>query len=240
MSFLFILPVITVTALDCLSKQSYPGTNSTYPFELPALPYDASFISTYLPLRIVNTHYWSHTKTYAAKLNSFISLNLKYNETLLADLVDGSASSLNLQKFAGGLYNHYFYFWTLTAPECSTGAPVGDLLDDIKTTWGNFSNFQTAFNTAASGTFGSGWVWLCRAKTGLQIKSLAYQRNPLYLTGSNKCYPVLGIDLWEHAYYFKYMASRDKYVQEFWNAVDWEVVEQFYDYFAKDLNPVLF
>jgi Fe-Mn family superoxide dismutase len=158
----------------------------------------------------------------------------------LATLAENSASSTNLQKFACGLYNHFFYFWTLTAPECATGEPTGALLTQIQKTWGNFSNFQNAFNSLATGTFGSGWVWLCNSKSGLEIKSLPFQRNPVYLTGSNKCYPILGVDLWEHAYYFKYMASRDQYVKDFWNAVDWTVVEQFYDYFAKDLKAVSF
>lgn len=223
---------------DCSSKSSYSGESSVYPFALETLPYTYDFLSFYLSERIVNIHYKSHTNAYLTKLNTFISANSKYNETGLESLVSSAKGSANLIKFAGGLYNHYMYFWTMTANNCSQGTPSGNLLTAIKSGWSTFNAFKTAFESSASSVFGNGWTWLCAKSSGLSIINTEFQVSPLMLTDTNKCYPILGIDLWEHAYYLKYLAGRATYVTDFWNAVDWDVVGTFYDDYASKSTPV--
>lgn len=235
-----LLSAALVYGTDCSTKSSYPGTSTTYPYELETLPYAYDFLSDYLSQRIVSIHYNTHTKAYLTKLNSFISLNLKYNETGLESLVSEASGSANLEKFAGGLYNHYLYFWTMTATNCSSASPSGTLLTAIKSAWTTFEAFQAAFESSASSVFGNGWTWLCVRSSGLAIMNTEFQESPLMETGSNKCYPILGIDLWEHAYYLKFLASRASYVTGYWNAVDWDVVQTFYEDFASKLTPVPF
>ena len=240
MNILCLLFSTLVHSQNCTSKNSFGGEGSAYPFALAALPYPYDLLSSYLSERIVNIHYKSHTNAYLTKLNSFILENEKYNETELASLVSSAKGSVNLIKFAGGLYNHYMYFWTMTGYNCSKTAPSGSLLNAIESAWSTFDKFKTAFETSASSVFGNGWTWLCAKKTGLVIINTEFQVSPLMLTSSNKCYPILGIDLWEHAYYLKYLASRAIYVTEFWSAVDWDVVETFYKDYASKSTPVPF
>ncbi|OMJ70076.1 hypothetical protein SteCoe_32041 [Stentor coeruleus] len=207
---------------------------------LTDLPYPVDFLSEVLPERIVQIHHDNHHKGYLTKLNEFIDKNMKYNATYLKDLVKGAWGHVGLERYAGGLYNHYLYWWTLTASNCTNGAPIGKLLTDIISKWGTFEVFQSRFDDLAKVTFGNGWTWLCVDKTGLQLLNSYYQLSPLMNTGDNICYPVLGIDLWEHSYYLKYTSDRDAYISDFWKIVDWDIVEYFYEKYASELTAVPF
>ena len=145
----------------------------------------------------------------------------------------------SIEKYAGGLYNHYLYWWTLTAPSCAVGAPTGKLLSKIEQTWGNFTIFVNTWNAVSNAVFGNGWTWLCVNQAGgLEIQTSIFQFNPLFNGPGYACYPVLGIDLWEHAYYLTYTYNRAQYVEQFWNIIDWPVVQYFYENFASELKAV--
>jgi len=170
-------------------------------------------------------------------LNSFIATDTTYSDVSLANLCSSDYDAASLQKFAGGGYNHYLYWWILTAPACSGPLPTGKLLKEIQDTWGSFTEFKTEFDTQSINLFGSGWVWLCvNENSELEIRSTYYQLNPLM--ESDTCYPVLGNDLWDHAYYLRYTSDKSLYIKYFWDIVDWSVVELFYEQFASKKKAV--
>ena len=162
-----------------------------------------------------------------------------FNQTSLGKLCLMAWGNSNLQKYAGGLYNHYLYWWALTQSSCAGPVASGPLLEAIQESWKDFPTFVAAFEYAGNTTFGNGWVWLCVNTTGmLEIQTTTFQMNPLMFTGGDTCYPILGMDLWEHAYYLKYTYDKNSYITGFMNAVDWPVIEYFYENFARYLIPV--
>ena len=235
---IFLLAI--VSSLDCTEKQSFMITNSFYPFTLAELPYPASFLSEVLSDTMVLLHHETHQNGYLKKLNAFIATASSFNSSSLATLNKGYYNSESLRKFAGGLYNHYLYWWTLTAPGCSSPVPGGKLLKGIEAKWGNFTAFKSKFDTESINLFGSGWVWLCANQDSeLEIRTTTYQVNPI-MEKDDECYPVLGNELWEHAYYLRYGSNRGLYVKYFWDIVDWGMVEMFYDLFARKNKAVPF
>ena len=235
-----LLFIASAFSVNCTNKASYTVINSTYPFVLQNLPYTYDFLSPVLTTRIITLQHDSHQLSYLNNLNSYISLAVSYNTSYLSALVVSGSSDTTLEKYAGGLYNHYLYWWTLTNPLCANSTPVGNLATKINQTWGSFNGFLTAFQASAAGFFGNGWAWLCvNSANGLEIRTSLYQSNPLMSSG-NLCYPVLGIDLWEHAYYLKYFSQKSSFVSSFLGLIDWSVVGYFYDNFASKLLPVPF
>lgn len=238
---MLIFAFLFLASSSCTDKATFTIINSTYPFALESLPYSTDFLSEVLSSRIVSLHYNHHHLAYLTKLNSYIANNPDFNTTFLSELCKQGSGYAGLEKYAGGLYNHYLYWWTLTATECATGSPTGKLLTKIQNKWGDFTSFVTEWENSSNSVFGNGWTWLCvNTAANLEIRTTGFQLNPLITSASNLCYPILGIDLWEHAYYLTYTSSREDYISNFWEIVDWEVVSYFYETFASKLLPVPF
>lgn len=235
---MWLLSIIAIASSQfCQQKLNYTLTNSTYPFTLSRLPYPTNFLEPVLSNRIVTTHYSAHHQAYITKLNVFIANNLKYfNSTYLSDLTKNGFGQPNLEKYAGGAYNHYLYFWTLTSPLCAVSMPTGALGARLNSTFGTFQAFVGNFSSVASSVFGNGWTWLSVCGSTLNITTTPYQYSPLM----QSCYPVLGIDLWEHAFYLEYFSDKAAYINNFWKIVDWKVVQFFYDNFASQMKAVPF
>jgi len=189
------------------------------------LPYEFDALEPYIDSETMETHYTKHHAGYESKLNSalegvdhdFESIEdvLKNIKELPDDVMQAVINN------GGGLANHNLFFSTLS-PE-GGGEPVGDLLEEIEDVFGSFDDFTAEFETAALGQFGSGWAWLVvNQDDELEIYSTPNQDSPLM----NGHKPILGIDVWEHAYYLHYQNKRAEYVSNFWNVVDWEKVAE--------------
>jgi superoxide dismutase, Fe-Mn family len=192
-------------------------------FKLPDLSYDYNALEPYIDARTMEIHYSKHHAGYTANLNKAIegtALEGKSIEELLAGV---SAQSAAVRNNGGGFYNHGLY-WSVMGPN-GGGEPTGELLNAIKGAFGSFADFKTKFSTAAATRFGSGWAWLVKkADSSLVVSSTPNQDNPLMDLAEVKGTPVLGIDVWEHAYYLKYQNRRPEYIEAFWNVINWDAV----------------
>ena len=178
-------------------------------------------------------HHDRHHKAYVDNLNKAIAGNValeaKTLEQIIKDLsVVPDAIRSPVRNNGGGHWNHSF-FWTILGPKAG-GAPTGKLADDIKATFGSFDEFKAKFEAAGIGRFGSGWAWLVKNNGKLEIVSTPNQDNPLMGKAVAGCEgtPVLGVDVWEHAYYLKYQNKRADYLKAFWNVVNWAEVAKHY------------
>lgn len=198
------------------------------PHTLPKLPYAYNALEPHIDAQTMEIHYTKHHQAYIDKLNAALQsapeLQEKPVEELLKDLnAVPEAIRTAVRNHGGGHYNHSM-FWTIMGPG-KGGAPVGTLAEAITKTFGGFDQFKEKFAAEAGGRFGSGWAWLVADGAGvLTIMSTANQDNPL----SEGKFPVLGLDVWEHAYYLKYQNRRPDYVTAWWNVVDWQAVEARY------------
>jgi len=194
-------------------------------FKLPDLSYDYNALEPYIDARTMEIHHSKHHAGYTSKLNNAVegtSLEGKSVEEILAGV---SSQSAAVRNNGGGFYNHNLY-WSVMGPG-GGGEPTGELLDAVKGAFGSFDDFKTQFSTAAATRFGSGWAWLVRQADGsLVVSSTPNQDNPLMDLAEVKGTPVLGIDVWEHAYYLKYQNRRPEYVEAFWNVINWEEVSR--------------
>eukprot|EP00180_Rhodochaete_pulchella_P002656 Plantae.Rhodophyta-Rhodochaete_pulchella.ctg4108.p1 GENE.Plantae.Rhodophyta-Rhodochaete_pulchella.ctg4108~~Plantae.Rhodophyta-Rhodochaete_pulchella.ctg4108.p1 ORF type:complete len:260 (-),score=36.37 Plantae.Rhodophyta-Rhodochaete_pulchella.ctg4108:78-755(-) len=207
-------------------------------FALPALPYGVDALEPYVDSMTMSIHHTKHHQTYVNNLNGVLTgdsgapikgLSLEAVQRNVASLPDNIKTPV--RNSGGGHYNHTM-FWTLMAkPGSVNSAPFGDLKTAIDADFGSFENMQKSFNTAAAGRFGSGWAWLCVDESKkLFITSTANQDNPLMAGVVDKPgTPVLGLDVWEHAYYLKYQNRRPEYIAAFWNVVNWDKVVENYD-----------
>ncbi len=196
-------------------------------FTLPPLPYASDALEPYIDKMTMEIHHDKHHGAYVNNLNKAIesapSLAGKTVEELLADDCSIVPESIRtaVRNNGGGHVNHSM-FWTIMGPR-KGGQPTGKLAEAIESTFGGFDQFKEKFSAAAMGRFGSGWAWLVKDNSGkLDIYSTANQDNPL-MEGK---FPVMGLDVWEHAYYLKYQNRRAEYVQAWWNVVDWATVEK--------------
>lgn len=198
------------------------------PFELPALPYAFDALEPHIDAKTMEIHHGKHHQTYVTKLNEALAahpnLQSKSVEELLiglATLPDAIRGAVN--NHGGGHLNHTI-FWNNLSPK-GGGKPDGALSDAINAAFGSFDDFKTKFVASATGRFGSGWAWLCVDNSKkLVIKDFPNQDSPL--TAGLK--PILGLDVWEHAYYLKYQNRRPDYITAFWNLVNWkDVAERF-------------
>jgi Fe-Mn family superoxide dismutase len=203
------------------------------PHELPALPYDKAALEPHIDATTMEIHHGRHHKAYVDNLNKAIAgnaaLEAKTLEQLLADLSTVPDTIRGpVRNNGGGHWNHTF-FWRIMGPNAG-GAPSGKLADDIKTAFGSFDDFKAKFEAAGIGRFGSGWAWLVSNNGKLEIVSTANQDNPLMGKAVAGCEgkPVLGVDVWEHAYYLKYQNKRADYLKAFWNVVNWAAVSKNY------------
>jgi Fe-Mn family superoxide dismutase len=204
------------------------------PHELPALPYPKEALEPHLDAMTMEIHHGRHHKAYVDNLNKAIAgnaaLESKSLETLIGDLSSVPENIRGpVRNNGGGHWNHSF-FWKLMAPHAG-GAPSGKLADDIKATFGSFDDFKAKFEAGGVGRFGSGWVWLVVNGGRLEICSTPNQDNPLMGKTVAACEgkPVLGVDVWEHAYYLKYQNKRPDYLKAIWNVISWNEVSRNYD-----------
>ncbi len=193
------------------------------PFTLPELPYDYSALEPYLDARTMEIHHTRHHAGYVARLNAALEGHPELHGRSLEELL-GNLDSLpdsireEVRNHGGGHANHSL-FWQVMSPT-GGGAPTGALAQAIDRSFGSLDAMKKAFNQAAAGRFGSGWAWLVVTEEGLEILSTPNQDTPL-MEGVT---PILGLDVWEHAYYLQYQNRRPDYVSAWWNVVDWEQV----------------
>jgi len=204
------------------------------PFELPALPYDKAALEPYIDAQTMEIHHDKHHNAYVTNLNKAISghaaLERKTIDALVADL--GSVPDAirgAVRNNGGGHWNHSF-FWTLMAPDAG-GAPSGKLAEAINAAFGSLADLQAKFENAGATRFGSGWAWLLVNNGKLEVASTANQDNPLMGKAVAGCEgtPVIGVDVWEHAYYLKYQNRRPDYLKAWWNVVNWEQAGKNYE-----------
>jgi Fe-Mn family superoxide dismutase len=192
-------------------------------FELPKLPYGVDALEPYIDAQTMTIHHDKHHAAYVTNLNAAIEkhseLAARPLEALLKDL-NAIPEDIRtaVRNHAGGTWNHSM-FWEIMGPKAG-GAPKGDLAKAIDAAFGSFDNFKSEFEKAANGRFGSGWAWLIKKGSGLAVVSTPNQDNPL----SEGQTPILGNDVWEHAYYLKYQNRRAEYVTNWWNVVKWDAV----------------
>ncbi len=195
-------------------------------FELPDLPYAFDALEPNIDARTMEIHHDKHHAGYTSKLNGAVAgtdMEGKSIEELLAENSDNGAVRNN----GGGYYNHNL-FWTVMSPD-GGGEPSGELADAINAAFGSFEEFKTAFSNAAATRFGSGWAWLCVQAGGkVEVCSSANQDNPLMPNIGCGGTPILGLDVWEHAYYLNYQNRRPDYINAFFNVINWDEVARRY------------
>lgn len=189
------------------------------------LPYSYSSLSRFIDSKTMNVHYNKHYKGYVDKLNK--SLKDKKGDLELEEIIKTISRYDNkVRNNAGGAFNHAL-FWKMLSPKKQI--PKGEIYEKIKKNFGNIKNLKDEFNQVAKDRFGSGWAWLYLSKDGkLKIMSTPNQDNPLMNVVKKGGFPILGLDVWEHAYYLKYQNKRDEYINNFWNFVNWEFVNKLY------------
>ena len=194
-------------------------------FSLPELSYSYDALEPHIDARTMEIHHSKHHNGYTTKLNAAIEGTELAELSIEEILKNVSRHSTGVRNNGGGFYNHRL-FWEVMSPN-GGGEPTGALADAIGKAFGSFSEFQTQFGAAAGTRFGSGWAWLCKHDGGrLEICSTPNQDNPLMDVETKGCggTPILGLDVWEHAYYLNYQNRRPDYVSAWWNVVDWNVV----------------
>ena len=193
-------------------------------FKLPDLDYAYDALEQHIDAQTMEIHHTKHHGAYTSKLNQAIAGTDFDNKTIEEILSGISSASAAVRNNGGGFYNHNL-FWKVIGPN-GGGKPNGDLLDAINKYFGSFEKFQEEFSSAAATRFGSGWAWLIKTNDGLKITSTPNQDNPLMDIAEVKGTPILGLDVWEHAYYLKYQNRRPDYIAAFWNVINWEEVSQ--------------
>ncbi|MEM9297873.1 MAG: superoxide dismutase [Bacteroidota bacterium] len=195
-------------------------------FELPDLPYAHDALEPHIDARTMEIHHGKHHAAYTSKLNGAIAgtdMEGKSIEDLLANNSDNGAVRNN----GGGFYNHNL-FWTVMSPN-GGGTPSGDLAEAIDAAYGSFDNFKTEFSNAAATRFGSGWAWFCVHPGGkVEVCSSANQDNTLMPGVGCGGTPILGLDVWEHAYYLNYQNRRPDYINAFFDVINWDEVSKRY------------
>ena len=191
-------------------------------FELPKLGYDYTALEPHIDARTMEIHHTKHHAGYTNNLNNAIAGTELEGKTIEAILSGISGQSAAVRNNAGGFYNHNLY-WDVIAPGGAKN-PEGDLLNAINAAFGSVDTFKDEFSKAAATRFGSGWAWLIKKDSGLVVSSTPNQDNPLMDVADVQGTPILGIDLWEHAYYLNYQNRRPDYINAFWYLINWDVV----------------
>jgi len=195
-------------------------------FTLPALPYAHDALEPHIDTLTMQIHHGKHHQAYVDNLNKAIAGTPNENKSLEELVKHAGAISAPVRNNGGGHWNHTF-FWETLAPNAG-GAPSGALADAINAAFGSFDEFKTKFAAAGVGRFGSGWAWLIVRDGKLEISSTPNQDNPLMDVAEAKGTPILGVDVWEHAYYLKYQNKRPDYLAAIWNVINWnKVAERF-------------
>ncbi|ATA77470.1 superoxide dismutase, Mn [Capnocytophaga canimorsus] len=196
-------------------------------FELPKLPYPYDALEPHIDARTMEIHHTKHHNAYTTNLNAAVKDTALQDKSIEEILQNLDMKNSAVRNNGGGYYNHNL-FWEVISPN-GGGKPSGALETAINETFGSFEEFKKAFSAAAATRFGSGWAWLCVHKGGkLEICSTANQDNPLMPEMGCSGTPILGLDVWEHAYYLNYQNRRPDYIEAFFNIINWENVAQRY------------
>ncbi|WP_033541938.1 superoxide dismutase [Planococcus sp. CAU13] len=197
-------------------------------YELPELPYAYDALEPHIDKETMNIHHTKHHNTYVTNVNAALEghedLSSKSIEELISDLNAVPEDIRTAVRNNGGGHANHSLFWQLLTPN-GTGAPSGALAEAIDSKFGSFDEFKTKFENAGKTRFGSGWAWLVVSNGELEVTSTANQDSPL-MEGQT---PILGVDVWEHAYYLKYQNKRPDYLAAFWNVVNWDEVSKRYE-----------
>lgn len=198
--------------------------NRKMAFELPNLPYAHDALEPHIDAKTMEIHHGKHHAGYTSKLNAAIEGTEHEGKSIEEILVAGKGNAA-IRNNGGGYYNHSL-FWQIMSPN-GGGKPSGDLASAIDSAFGSFDAFKDEFSKAAATQFGSGWAWLCVSNGKLEVCSTANQDNPIMGEGC-KGTPVLGLDVWEHAYYLNYQNRRPDYIEAFFNVINWDEVAKRY------------
>jgi Fe-Mn family superoxide dismutase len=196
-------------------------------FTLPALPYAPAALEPSIDAMTMQIHHDKHHQAYVDNLNKAVAGTPNENKSLDELVSIAGTLSPAIRNNGGGHWNHSF-FWQILAPNAG-GKPTGKLAESIDADFGSFDAFKEKFVLAATGRFGSGWAWLVEQDGKLLISSTPNQDNPLMDVAEVKGTPILGVDVWEHAYYLKYQNRRAEYLAAFWNVVNWQEVNKRYE-----------
>lgn len=191
-------------------------------FELKALPYSFDALEPYIDAKTMEIHHDKHHGAYTSNLNAALQGTALEGKSIEEVLKNISAQPVAVRNNGGGFYNHNF-FWEIMTPG-GAKQPEGELLKALESAFGSYQGFKDAFTKAALTRFGSGWAWLVKQGESLVISSTANQDNPLMDLAEVKGTPILGVDVWEHAYYLKYQNRRPEYVDAFFNVINWDEV----------------
>lgn len=195
-------------------------------FELPSLPYAEDALEPHIDARTMGIHHGKHHAAYTSNLNAAIegtSLDGMSIEAILGDLDAAPEDIRTAVRNNGGGYANHNLFWQIMGPD-GGGEPSGALADAINSAFGSFADFQSAFSAAAATRFGSGWAWLVADGGAVSVTSTPNQDTPLMEGGT----PILGLDVWEHAYYLNYQNRRPDYIAAFFNVINWDKVAELY------------
>jgi Fe-Mn family superoxide dismutase len=196
-------------------------------FELPSLPYASDALEPHIDKQTMEIHHGKHHKGYTDKLNAAIEGSDMANKSI-EEILKNVQGNTAVRNNGGGYYNHNL-FWSIMGPNAG-GQPSGALAEAINKKFGSFDKFKEEFANAAATRFGSGWAWLIVTNNGeVALTSTANQDNPLMDVAEQKGTPILGLDVWEHAYYLKYQNQRPGYIDAWWNVVNWDAVSQRYE-----------
>jgi Fe-Mn family superoxide dismutase len=192
-------------------------------FELPNLPYSHDALEPHIDSRTMEIHHGKHHAGYTSKLNAAVNGTELEGKSIEEILTSGTLSA-GIRNNGGGFYNHCM-FWEVMSPN-GGGTPTGALASAIDAAFGSLDGFKEAFSNAAATRFGSGWAWLCVKDGKLEVCSTANQDNPIMKSVGCSGTPIMGIDVWEHAYYLNYQNKRPDYINAFFNVVNWDKVAQ--------------
>jgi Fe-Mn family superoxide dismutase len=193
-------------------------------FELPKLNYEYNALEPHIDARTMEIHYSKHHNAYVTNLNAAVTGTDAEKLSIEEICKNISKYPMPVRNNGGGHFNHSL-FWTVIAPNAG-GLPTGELADAINTAFGSFEKMKEDFNKAATSRFGSGWAWLVKHEGKLVITSTPNQDNPLMDIAEVKGTPILGLDVWEHAYYLNYQNRRPDYIAAFWNVINWTEVSR--------------
>lgn len=194
-------------------------------FKLPDLKYEYNSLEPHIDAKTMEIHHTKHHAGYTNKLNDALS-GTEFESKSIEEILATPNLETGIRNNGGGFYNHNL-FWEIMSPK-GGGDPEGEIGDAIKQSFGSFEKFKEEFSNAASTRFGSGWAWLIKTSDGLKITSTPNQDNPLMFDSEVKGVPILGLDVWEHAYYLNYQNKRPDYILAFWNVIDWGEVNKKY------------
>lgn len=193
-------------------------------FTLPQLPYAHDALEPHIDTLTMQIHHGKHHQAYVDNLNKAIAGTPNEGKSLEELVAHAGKISVAVRNNGGGHWNHSF-FWESLAKNAGSN-PSGKLADAINSAFGSFDSFKEKFNAAGLGRFGSGWAWLIVKDGKLEITSTPNQDNPLMDVAEVKGTPILGVDVWEHAYYLKYQNRRAEYLGAFWNVINWKKIEE--------------